>query len=87
MSLGIEIYNVAIVVHQVSDFHPNFKLSRHLPHYKNVRVSDVPTSIWIMDRGFIQIIHHNTCNLIHKKCHDISYHNDIKYDMTLNTKI
>ena len=27
-----------------------------------------------------------TCKLIHKKCHKQSYHSDIKYHITLNTK-
>jgi hypothetical protein len=54
----------------------------------------VETSIHCIDReryGFGQwmntfIIHDNICSLIHKKRHPKSYHNDIKYHMTLNTK-
>ena len=36
-----------------------------------------------MDFIQISIIHDNTCKLTYKKCHQKSYHSDIKCHMTL----
>ena len=38
----------------------------------------------IISLGNPSIIHDVLCSLIHKKCHPKSYHNDIKWHMTLN---
>ena len=56
-------------------------------HYKNVRMLTTPNSVAIIGMDFIQIsiVHDRNCELIHKKCHEESYHIDIKYHMTLNT--
>lgn len=40
---------------------------------------------WTMDELKVRWVHDNTWNLIHKQCQQISYHNDVKYPMTLNS--
>jgi hypothetical protein len=49
-------------------------------NYGNVKMQKLPNFITIESSW-----DDNSCTLIHKKRHHRSYHNDIKYDMTLNT--
>ena len=56
-------------------------------HYKIVRMESISNFVPTIGMNFIQILimPDNICRLIHKKCYPKSYHNDIKYHMTLNT--
>ena len=57
-------------------------------HYIIIRVQNISNFMTIIGMVFNQmlILHDNTCKRIHKKCHQNTYHNDIKlYHTTLNT--
>ena len=65
--------------HLWSDFSSKFKSSMTILHHKLLTKK---VGFWPIN----ELIHHhdNICSLIHKKCHPKSYHNDIKWHMTLN---
>ena len=49
-------------------------------HLKNVKMHNIPKVDELKVSWY-----DNICELIHKKCHYKSYHNDIKYHTTLDT--
>ena len=81
------MYDVALTFHLLGDFSSKMQSSMAIFHHINVRKHNIAGFVSIIDMDFIQfsIIRDSTCKLIHKKCHSKSYHNDIKYSLTLTT--
>ena len=69
--------------HLVSEISSKFQSFMTILNYMNVRTNFVSIiDIWM---NYKVSWDDNTCKLFHKKCQYKSYHNDIKYHMTLNT--